>query len=124
MQDNDISYFDRKLGRKLREARQLRGLTQTELGKQLGVSYQQIQKNESGKSRMTAERLDRLGKILRMPLTYFLDVRDEATSQWLFPADVLRLATSINNLPSELIRKNIRSLVHSIDTAWQAKTET
>ena len=124
MQDNNITYFDRKLGRKLKEARQFRGLTQSELGKQLGVSYQQIQKNESGKSRITAERLQLLGKILKMPLTYFLDVGNETRSQRLCPADVMRLATCINDLPSELIRKNIKNLVYAIDTAWHCKPET
>lgn len=124
MQNNEISHFDRKLGRKIKEARQLRGITQIELGKAVGVSYQQIQKNESGKNRVAAERLHQIGLVLKLPLTYFLDVNEEVRSQWLFPADTLRLATNINDLPSDLIRTNIKRLVHSINTAWCAKTQT
>ena len=124
MQNNDIPHFDRKLGRKIREARQMCGITQTELGKKIGVSYQQIQKNESGRSRISAERLHMLGKILKMPMTYFLDVNDAARSQWFFPAETLRLARSINDLPSDIIRKNIKSLVFAINATWQTKTET
>lgn len=124
MQNNDITPFDRKLGRKVREGRQLRGMTQSELGKTLGVSYQQIQKHESGKNRVTAERLDLIGKALKLPLSYFLDPSDEVRSQWLFPADTIRLATSINDLADHVIRNNIKRLVHSINTAWDSRIKT
>jgi len=120
MQNNELSKFDRQLGRKIREARQLRGLTQTELGRALGVSYQQVQKNETGKSRVSAERLDALCKILKTPLSFFLGTSEIPRSQWLFPAETIRLATSINELPSEVIQRNIKSLVSSINTAWRS----
>ncbi|PQA87569.1 helix-turn-helix domain-containing protein [Hyphococcus luteus] len=42
------------LGTNLQELRQARGLNQTELGRRLGVSLQQIQKYESGRDRMAA----------------------------------------------------------------------
>ena len=124
MQNNDISHFDRKLGRKVKEARQLRGMTQAKLGEAVGVTYQQIQKYETGKNRISADRLNNIGTVLKLPLSYFLDVEDEARSQWLFPADTLRLATSINDLPSDVIRNNIKRLVNSINTAWCARIET
>ena len=124
MQDNEISIFDRKLGRKLREARQMRGLTQTALGQAIGVSYQQVQKNESGKSRISAERLDRICKFLDLPLGYFLDTQEPARSRWQYPAGTLRLATSIDNLPSDAIRKSLKSLVHAINTAWPLQIDT
>lgn len=124
MQNNDISHFDRKLGRKVKEARQLRGMTQAKLGEAVGVTYQQIQKYEAGKNRISADRLNNIGTALKLPLSYFLDVEDEARSQWLFPADTLRLATSINDLPSDVIRNNIKRLVNSINTAWCARIET
>jgi DNA-binding XRE family transcriptional regulator len=38
--------FNRKIGQRLRELRVLNGLTQTELGQKVGVSYQQVQKYE------------------------------------------------------------------------------
>ncbi len=124
MQNNELSEFDRKLGRKIREARQLRDMTQTKLGKALGVSYQQVQKNETGKSRVSAERLEALCDILDMPLSYFLGTSEIPRSQWLFPAETIRLANSINDLPSDIIQRNIKTLVNSINIAWRTKIET
>jgi len=121
MQDNDASHFNRKLGRALKEARQLRGMTQTQLGAAVGVSYQQIQKFENGASRISAERLDRFAHILKVPLSYFLNVKDEARSQWTFPADTLRIAASINALPNDTIRTEISRLVRSINWSWATR---
>jgi len=42
--------FNRKIGQRLRELRVLNGLTQTELGQKVGVSYQQVQKYERGRT--------------------------------------------------------------------------
>jgi len=124
MQNNELSKFDQKLGRRIREARQLRGLTQTQLGKALGVSYQQVQKNETGKSRISAQRLDDLCKILKMPLTFFLGKGGFPENHGLFSAETIRLAASISDLPSEVIQRDIKSLVHSISAAWHSQMET
>jgi len=124
MQNNELSEFDRKLGRKIRDARQLRGLTQTQLGEALGVSYQQVQKNENGKSRVTAERLESICNILDMSLSYFLGTSEISKSQRLFSSETIRLATSINELPSEVIQRNIKSLVNSINIAWRSQINT
>ena len=45
---------EKSLGATLQQLRQSRGLNQTELGRRLGVSLQQIQKYESGANRMAA----------------------------------------------------------------------
>jgi transcriptional regulator with XRE-family HTH domain len=45
------------IGRRLREARLLRGLSQTALGKRVGVTFQQIQKYERGVNRIGGSRL-------------------------------------------------------------------
>jgi transcriptional regulator with XRE-family HTH domain len=123
MQDNRISRFDRNLGRRLKQARQMRRMTQIQLGKTLGVSYQQLQKNESGVSRISAERLERICGALNLPLGFFLDMKHEGRSRWMFPAETLRLAAIINDLPSDIVRKNIKSLVYAINTAWRTKAE-
>ena len=48
---------DQHVGARLRRARQARGLTQPALAARVGVSFQQIQKYESGASRISASRL-------------------------------------------------------------------
>ena len=56
--------FDRELGAKLRAARVSTGMNQTALGKALGVSFQQVQKYESGRDRIAAGTLQKIGGVL------------------------------------------------------------
>jgi len=65
-------------GRRLREARLALHMTQEELGKALGLSFQAIQKYESGENRLSVGRLVTAAKTLQQPLSYF--VPDETRS--------------------------------------------
>lgn len=58
-------------GTRLRERRKLCGLSQGELGKAIGVSFQQIQKYENGANRISVSRLEQLSEILKVPAGYF-----------------------------------------------------
>src|SRR4030095_10119092 len=64
---------DIRFGHRMRERRMLLGLSQTELGVALGVTFQQIQKYERGVNRVSAGTLQELAATLRVPLTYFFD---------------------------------------------------
>jgi len=56
--------IDKALGATLQQLRQARGLNQTELGRRLGVSLQQVQKYENGSNRIAASTLFRAAEIL------------------------------------------------------------
>ena len=56
--------IEEALGGTLQQLRQSRGLTQTDLGRRLGVSLQQVQKYESGKDRIAASTAYRAAEIL------------------------------------------------------------
>ena len=58
-------------GNKLRIRRCLLGMSQQKLGQRCGVSFQQIQKYENGKNRISAGRLYEFSIILDVPLDYF-----------------------------------------------------
>ncbi len=64
---------DVHVGGRVRMRRTLLGMSQTDLGKALGVTFQQIQKNERGFNRFGASRLYQLSHILDVPLSYFFD---------------------------------------------------
>lgn len=64
-----IESIERALGSALQQLRQSRGLNQTELGRRLGVSLQQIQKYESGKDRMAASTAFRAAEILSVEVS-------------------------------------------------------
>jgi transcriptional regulator with XRE-family HTH domain len=60
---------DEFIGARMRERRQALGISQADLGKTLGISFQQIQKYESGKNRVSAGRLFDICKALNVSLS-------------------------------------------------------
>lgn len=64
---------DTYVGGKLRARRLMLGLTQENIGKAIGVTFQQIQKYERGINRMGSSRLYDFGKILSVPISYFFE---------------------------------------------------
>jgi transcriptional regulator with XRE-family HTH domain len=52
-----VSTVDAYIGARMRERRRALGITQESLGELLGVTFQQIQKYESGRNRVSATRL-------------------------------------------------------------------
>ena len=63
--------IDQALGATLRRLRLSRGLNQTELGRRLGVSLQQVQKYESGSNRLAASTVFRAAEVLGVEVGAF-----------------------------------------------------
>jgi DNA-binding XRE family transcriptional regulator len=61
-----------QVGRRLRARRRLMEMTQAELGRRVGVSFQQIQKYECAAQRMTVTTLWKLARALETDPAYFL----------------------------------------------------
>ena len=65
---------DVTIGSRLRAQRLTRKLSQEELAESLGISFQQVQKYESGTNRISASRLKEISDILRVPISsWFAD---------------------------------------------------
>lgn len=62
---------DAEIAKRLRALRLQRGLSQSALGKVLGVTFQQIQKYERGTNRVTAGRLCRIADVFDVPVAFF-----------------------------------------------------
>jgi transcriptional regulator with XRE-family HTH domain len=82
--DSDIRAVQRSIGARLRTARTAAGMTQRNLAQLMGVSFQQIQKYESGENGLPASRLHQLCRILGTEpgwlLALDLDPRDTDTA--------------------------------------------
>lgn len=61
------------LGGRIRRFREAAGLSQTELGDRLGVSYQQVQKYERGANRVSVDALIRIARALGQPFSAFVE---------------------------------------------------
>jgi transcriptional regulator with XRE-family HTH domain len=70
------SSIDVHVGQRVRQRRTLLGLSQTQLGESLGLTFQQVQKYERGFNRVGASRLFELAKVLGVPITYFFEGLD------------------------------------------------
>ena len=64
---------DAHVGGRVRAGRTLIGMSETELGKRVGLSFQQIQKYEKGMNRIGASRLWRFSLILGRPISWFFE---------------------------------------------------
>ncbi len=64
---------DIHVGARLRLRRTLAGMSQEELGKASGLTFQQIQKYERGINRMGASRLFQLARLLNISVSWFFD---------------------------------------------------
>jgi transcriptional regulator with XRE-family HTH domain len=53
--------------------RKMLAMSQTELGDALGITYQQVQKNEGGTNRIGASRLQQISHILQVPIAFFFE---------------------------------------------------
>jgi transcriptional regulator with XRE-family HTH domain len=59
------------IGDRIKRARMVLGLTQTELGEKLGLGLRQIQKIEKGEAGVTVDRIEEVAKTLNVPVSYF-----------------------------------------------------
>ena len=72
---------DVHVGGRLRLRRTLLGMSQTDLGKALGLTFQQVQKYENGKNRIAASRLYHLSLIFGVPVSDFFEGLEDKTSK-------------------------------------------
>lgn len=115
---------DIHIGRRLREARLARGLSQGALGEKLGVTFQQVQKYESGANRIGGSRLWDISGILEVPVSHFFEGLQNATTpteseaaQAPLTRRSLDLAKEIDAIEDETVKLQILRLVRAIAKA-------
>jgi transcriptional regulator with XRE-family HTH domain len=111
---------DAKLGEKIRIRRTAAGMSQSELGEALGVSFQQIQKYEKGANRVSAVRLEQIAKALNESISYFQadghsvsKAGQELQTLMTDPIN-LRMCRALSGLDNQAMRYQFVRLVESI----------
>jgi transcriptional regulator with XRE-family HTH domain len=64
---------DRLVGQRIKMLRKSKGISQSALGRALGVTFQQIQKYENGVNRVGASRLSEVARALEVPVSTFFE---------------------------------------------------
>ncbi len=113
------SSYTRLIGQVIKRYRTMAGLSQMRLGEMIGVSYQQIQKYESGRSTMSLERLIEIADALKIPVTKFLPPRVEQVSEEEIPYSELseeekRLIELFRQIKSREMRKALFKILENI----------
>ena len=97
-----ISGRDKVIGQNIRNFRLAAAMTQKELAKKLRISYQQLQKYEDGKNRISAATLEMLANALRVPVDkFFGDYGDHEVNK----NNSLKLLRLYHQIPSEKLKK-------------------
>jgi transcriptional regulator with XRE-family HTH domain len=102
----------------LRALRLERGLSQSKIARQTGVSFQQFQKYENGDNRISAGRLLRIATALRVPVTVFYDGlqpdTEEAGFAYLRTRGALRLVRAYAGVPERAQRVALVALAEAL----------
>lgn len=107
MKDQDLNLA---IGRRLRETRISRGLTQADLGDHIGVAFQQIQKYENGSNRLSVAVLLRLCAYMGLDAGKFLAGITDAERQY----ESGEVAEALHNISDPSIRQNLFDLIRSL----------
>ena len=120
---------DKHVGSRVRMRRLMLGMSQAKLGDALGLTFQQVQKYESGMNRMGASRLQHISHILQVPVPFFFEGAPQLLGQskgigklpspvyvsdFLASRDGLALTKAFMRIKEIRVRRRIVGLVEEI----------
>ena len=118
---------DKQVGESLRAHRLAAGMSQGDLAKLLGVSFQQVQKYEKGVNRVGAGRLPQIAEIFGVPVGVFfkstMDVSPAEKTGSAIPANLVtdsatvRLLAAYAQITDRSIRRRLSELIECIADA-------
>ena len=73
VEGDDPNPVDVFVGQRLKSRRNLIGITQENLAEASGITFQQVQKYEKGRNRLSASRLFQFARVLDVPVAYFFE---------------------------------------------------
>ncbi len=110
----DAQLIDRQVGERLRRRRMLLGVTQDQLGAALGLSYQQIQKYETGGNRISAGRLAQIAGVLGVQPGWFFGAADSHEIASGPDRSVIDLVRHYGRIEDERVRAHLLALVRAL----------
>jgi transcriptional regulator with XRE-family HTH domain len=129
MPKDGVQPTDKHVGGRVRMRRTMLGMSQTNLGDALDLTFQQVQKYEKGTNRIGASRLQHISQILQVPVEFFFqggpqfrghhDPQTSApspqyVSDYLATKDGLQLTKAFMQIPDPKLRRSIVNLVEQI----------
>jgi transcriptional regulator with XRE-family HTH domain len=116
---------DIHVGRQVRLARELAGLTQVEVGRDLHMSFQVVQKYEQGEIRVSASRLYQLARLLHKPVAYFFaeleQVVEPAPNETEMGRREIELVQAFRLIANQEVQQRLLQLVRGMSEQSQGK---
>lgn len=110
---------DVQVGARMREFRIRAGMSQQALGGTFGVSYQQIQKYETGVNRMGASRLIQVTQALGCSVQELFDGVDIGRpARSPLDADAAKVARDWARIDDAAVRRVMQNVIHSLAAGW------
>ena len=117
---------DVHVGSRIRLRRKLYGVSQEKLADALGLTFQQVQKYERGRNRVSASKLYETARFLEVPITYFFEGLsgavpeggqmdgERSVSGFLGTREGLELAQQFTRITRTVLRRRILDLVRAL----------
>jgi transcriptional regulator with XRE-family HTH domain len=114
---------DVEVGRRVRGIRLKRDMSQSALGKLLGVTFQQVQKYEKGVNRIGAGRLQSLAEIFDVSISAFFDEKKDSSDHksTLFELAASAGALSLLRAYSSLTDQRLKRALVQLATAMASR---
>jgi transcriptional regulator with XRE-family HTH domain len=107
---------DIHVGRRMKEMRVIRGLTQADVAAKLELSFQQIQKYELGRNRISASRLYELAMLLDVSPAYFFGGLDGAqeNDSGAIDLETARVMSDLSRIKNERVKSQLNTFIHEL----------
>jgi len=104
------------VGQQLKRKRILRNLTQTDVAQGLKISFQQVQKYELGRNRISASRLFELSHILNVPPAFFFEGLENSPneSERALDDEATKIASMFTRIEDARLRTQIRTFINEL----------
>lgn len=111
---SNANAVDRRVGECIRRRRILLGVTQDQIADALGISYQQIQKYETGANRVSAGRLAQIAEVLEVQPGWFFASPETAEAPSDSSRAVIELVRNFSRIEDERVRGHLMALIRSL----------
>lgn len=113
----DATDIDRTVGQRIASFRKTKGMSQSHLGKAIGVTFQQVQKYETGRNRVGASRLKQISTVLGVPIaTLFADGELEINADafaFLMEPGAIELLKAYAAIEDVQLRRDVLAIVRT-----------
>ena len=104
---------DIHVGKQLKALRIYRGFIQKDVANRLEISFQQLQKYETGANRVSASRLYEIARLFNVRVSHFFEglAGEDEDAASILDIEGFRIAALVARIEDEKLKKHVRTLI-------------